>query len=164
VTFTWNAVAGASFYEVALNGGTTWIQLAPGVTSYLVADLNPGQTVSISVRAVGQQPCQISGATSLTIDTDNPLDNEIFVPNTFTPNSDGKNDVLYVYGNSIAKLRLRIYNQWGEFIYESLNIQNGWDGTYRGRTQPNGVYVYQLEADFNDGTKATKKGTITLLR
>jgi gliding motility-associated-like protein len=164
VTFTWNAVAGASSYEIALNGGSTWIQLAPGVTSYLVAGLNPGQTVTISVRAVGQLACQLSPATTITDDTENPLSNQIFVPNTFTPNGDGQNDILYVYGNSIAKLRLRVYNQWGQFIYESLNIQNGWDGTYKGQMQPNGVYVYQLEAEFNDGTKTTKKGTITLLR
>jgi gliding motility-associated-like protein len=133
-------------------------------TTYLVAGLKPDQSVTIRVRAKGQLDCQLSDATSLTAKSDNPLGNTIFVPNTFTPNNDGKNDILYVYGNTIAKMKLRVYNQWGQFIYESLNIQNGWDGTYKGDIQPNGVYVYFLEAEFNDGTKTTKKGTITLLR
>jgi gliding motility-associated-like protein len=61
-------------------------------------------------------------------------------------------------------LKLRVYNQWGQFIYESLNVQSGWDGTYKGEIQPNGVYVYIAEVEFNDGTKTSKKGTITLLR
>ncbi|NQX53498.1 gliding motility-associated C-terminal domain-containing protein, partial [Pedobacter panaciterrae] len=166
ITFQWNPIPGATAYEVSLDNGLTWVAPTGGATgtTYLVAGLKPDQSVTIRVRAKGQLDCQLSDATSLTAKSDNPLGNTIFVPNTFTPNNDGKNDILYVYGNTIAKMKLRVYNQWGQFIYESLNIQNGWDGTYKGDIQPNGVYVYFLEAEFNDGTKTTKKGTITLLR
>jgi gliding motility-associated-like protein len=166
ITFQWNPIPGATAYEVSLDNGVTWVSptAGPTGTTHLVAGLKPDQSVTIRVRAKGQLDCQLSDATSLTAKSDNPLGNTIFVPNTFTPNNDGKNDVLYVYGNTIAKMKLRVYNQWGQFIYESLNIQNGWDGTYKGDVQPNGVYVYFLEAEFNDGTKTTKKGTITLLR
>ncbi len=164
ITFGWNTVVGAGGYEVSLNGGTTWTALAPGVTSYSMSGLNPGQTVTISVRATGQQACQSGSGSSLTASTDNPLNNEVFVPNTFTPNGDGQNDILLVYGNNIKSIKLRIYNQWGQFIYQSLAVQNGWDGQWKGVMQPNGVYVYQLEAVFNDGSTSRKKGTITLLR
>jgi len=166
ITFQWNPIPGATAYEVSLDNGVTWVAPTGGATgtTYLVAGLKPDQSVTIRVRAKGQLDCQLSDATSLTAKSDNPLGNTIFVPNTFTPNNDGKNDILYVYGNTIAKMKLRVYNQWGQFIYESLSIQNGWDGTYKGDMQPNGVYVYFLEAEFNDGTKTTKKGTITLLR
>ncbi len=166
ITFQWNPIPGATAYEVSIDNGVTWVSPTIGATgtTYLFAGLKPDQSVTIRVRAKGQLDCQLSDATSLTAKSDNPLGNTIFVPNTFTPNNDGKNDVLYVYGNTIAKMKLRVYNQWGQFIYESLNIQNGWDGTYKGDIQPNGVYVYFLEAEFNDGTKTTKKGTITLLR
>ncbi|RZM18633.1 MAG: T9SS type B sorting domain-containing protein, partial [Pedobacter sp.] len=165
VTFSWNVVEGAIGYEVSLDNGLTW--MAPGTataTSYTVSGLQQGQTATIRVRAIGELACQLSDATTQTGDTDNPLENTVFIPNTFTPNYDGKNDKLFVYGNSIAKLKLRVYNQWGQFIYESLNIQNGWDGTYRGVMQPNGVYVYYAEVEFNDGSKVNKKGTVTLLR
>nr|WP_121270693.1 putative Ig domain-containing protein [Pedobacter schmidteae] len=166
ITFAWIAVPGATAYEVSVDAGLTWTAPSSGAagTSHVVDGLNPDQKVTIRVRAKGQLDCQLSDATTFTGTSQNPLGNEIFVPNTFTPNNDGKNDVLYVYGNTIAKIRLRVYNQWGQFLYESLNVQNGWDGTYKGQMQPNGVYVYYLEAEFNDGTKTTKKGTITLLR
>jgi len=166
ITFAWIAVPGATAYEVSVDNGLTWTAPSSGAagTSHLVAGLKPDQKVTISVRAKGQLDCQLSDATTFTGTSDNPLGNDIFVPNTFTPNNDGKNDVLYVFGNTIAKMQLRVYNQWGQFLYESLNIQNGWDGTYKGQMQPNGVYVYYLDATFNDGTKTTKKGTITLLR
>ncbi|SMC77525.1 Ig-like domain-containing protein [Pedobacter africanus] len=166
VTFVWNAVPGATAYEVSVDGGLTWIAPSSGAAgiSHVVNGLQPNQKVNIRVRAKGQLDCQLSDAGSIDGTADNPLGNTIFVPNTFTPNNDGKNDILYVYGNTIAKMRLRVYNQWGQFLYESLNIQNGWDGTHKGDMQPNGVYVYYLEAEFNDGTKTTKKGTITLLR
>ncbi|WEK18844.1 MAG: putative Ig domain-containing protein [Candidatus Pedobacter colombiensis] len=166
ITFAWAPVPGATAYEVSTDAGLTWVSPSsgPAGTTHLVAGLNPDQQVTIRVRAKGQLDCQLSDATTFTGKAENPLGNNIFVPNTFTPNGDGKNDVFYVYGNTIAKLRLRVYNQWGQFLYESLTIQNGWDGTYKGEMQPNGVYVYYLEVEFNDGTKATKKGTITLLR
>jgi gliding motility-associated-like protein len=166
ITFAWIAVPGATAYEVSIDNGLTWTAPSSGVagTSHLVAGLKPDQQVTIRVRAKGQLDCQLSDATTFTGTSENPLGNDIFVPNTFTPNNDGKNDVLYVYGNTIAKMQLRVYNQWGQFLYESLNIQNGWDGTYKGQMQPNGVYVYYLDAEFNDGKKTTKKGTITLLR
>ncbi|SHG90218.1 Ig-like domain-containing protein [Pedobacter caeni] len=166
VNFAWAAVAGAKGYEVSVDGGTNWIAPSSGAAglTHLISGLKPDQAVTIRVRAVGQLPCQLSDAASLNSKAENPLGNQIFIPNTFTPNGDGKNDVLYVYGNTIAKLKLRVYNQWGQFIYESLNVQSGWDGTYKGEIQPNGVYVYIAEVEFNDGTKTSKKGTITLLR
>ncbi|WP_461788072.1 T9SS type B sorting domain-containing protein [Pedobacter sp.] len=64
----------------------------------------------------------------------------------------------------MAKFRMRVYNQWGEFIYESQNLLQGWDGTYRGRQQPSGVYVYYIDVTFNSGVTKTFKGTVTLLR
>ncbi|WP_316819950.1 putative Ig domain-containing protein [Pedobacter gandavensis] len=166
VTFAWAAVTGATGYELSVDGAITWITPSSGATgtTHRIENLKPDQIVNIRVRALGQLACQLSDAGSLGSKSDNPIGNQIFIPNTFTPNNDGKNDVFYVYGNTIAKMKLRVYNQWGQFLFESNNIQNGWDGTYKGEVQPNGVYVYQFEADLNDGTKTTKKGTITLLR
>ncbi|WP_084288961.1 Ig-like domain-containing protein [Pedobacter nyackensis] len=166
VTFAWSAITGATAYEVSLDGGLTWILPSGGAagTTHLISGLQPNQKVNIRVRAKGQLDCQLSDATTFNGGSENPLGNAVFVPNTFTPNNDGKNDVLYVYGNSIAKMKFGIYNQWGQFIYESVNVQNGWDGTHKGQAQPNGVYVYLLDLEFSDGTKEIKKGTITILR
>ncbi|HEY5969574.1 MAG TPA: gliding motility-associated C-terminal domain-containing protein, partial [Chitinophagaceae bacterium] len=93
-----------------------------------------------------------------------PLDKDVFVPNVFSPNGDGKNDKLLAYGNYVDKLEMRIFNQWGEQIIIINSLNQGWDGTHRGKPQPVGVYVYVLKAVMTDGRTINKKGSITLLR
>jgi large repetitive protein len=93
-----------------------------------------------------------------------PLDKDIFVPNVFSPNRDGKNDILFIYGNYIDKVEMRIFNQWGEQVALINNKANGWDGTQRGKAQPVGVYVYALKATMTDGRTINLKGSITLVR
>jgi gliding motility-associated-like protein len=93
-----------------------------------------------------------------------PLDKDIFVPNVFSPNGDGSNDQLFVYGNYIATMELHIFNQWGERITVLNSKTQGWDGKYKGSPQPVGVYVYVLKAVLINGTQVNKKGSITLLR
>jgi gliding motility-associated-like protein len=96
--------------------------------------------------------------------TVNPLDKDIFVPNVFTPNGDGKNDILYVYGNYIDKVEMRIFNQWGQQVQLITDRHKGWDGRYKGTPQPVGVYVYTVKAVMTDGRTIQLKGNITLLR
>src|SRR6202035_2219756 len=109
--------------------------------------------------------CQLSNnSVPVTGTTTNPLVDDIFVANAFTPNGDGKNDIVYVHNENIKSLKFYVYDQWGELLYLSQNKQNGWDGTFKGKVEPVGVYVYYLEAIMNDGKLVKKKGTITLLR
>jgi gliding motility-associated-like protein len=102
-------------------------------------------------------------ARSFTV-TVKPLNKDVFVPNVFSPNGDGKNDKLFVYGNYIDKVEMRIFNQWGEQINFINSLSQGWDGTHRGKPQPVGVYVYVLKAVMQDGRVINMKGSITLLR
>jgi gliding motility-associated-like protein len=91
----------------------------------------------------------------------NPL---LDVPNAFTPGRFGQNSIIMVKGFGIASMDWKIYNRWGQIVFESNNPFIGWDGTFNGATQPIGVYAYTLEATFSDGTKTRKKGDITLIR
>ena len=93
-----------------------------------------------------------------------PLHKDVFVPNVFSPNRDGKNDQLFVYGNYIDKVTMRIFNQWGEQIAQLNDKMQGWDGTHKGKPQPVGVYVYVLRAVLLDGRTVDLKGSITLIR
>lgn len=93
-----------------------------------------------------------------------PLNKDVFVPNVFTPNGDGKNDILFVYGNYIDKVEMRIFNQWGQQIAMITDKTQGWDGRHKGEPQPVGVYVYVLKAQLSDGRIVNLKGSITLLR
>ncbi|MEJ7610819.1 MAG: PKD domain-containing protein [Ferruginibacter sp.] len=91
----------------------------------------------------------------------NPL---LDVPNAFTPGRFGINSVVNVRGFGIAKMDWRIYNRWGQMIFQSSSKKNGWDGMYKGKLQPTEVYAYTLDVEFTDGKKARKTGDITLLR
>lgn len=86
------------------------------------------------------------------------------VPNAFSPNGDGINDVISVNGYGVAKMTWSIYNRWGQLVFISTNISNGWDGRYKGVLQPQDVYAYTLSITFTDNTALRKKGDITLLR
>lgn len=167
VTFSWNVVANATGYEISVNNGQTWSAPSSGNTgtTHTFPGLKPAEQVSISVRAIGTTACQTSGASAvLTAGSDNPLGNEVFIPNTFTPNNDGQNDYFLIYGNTISTMNMRVFNQWGQLIFQSNQPTVGWDGNYQGKAQPSAVYVYQVDINFNDGSKTSKKGTVTLIR
>ena len=95
--------------------------------------------------------------------TQNSVD-DVWLPNTFTPNRSGLNDILYVYGSSIDKLQFTIWNQWGEKIFTTSNKAEGWDGTSKGKPQPVGVYVYVAKAVLFNGKEVMKKGAVNLIR
>lgn len=89
---------------------------------------------------------------------------EIFIPDIFSPNKDGANDQLYVRCNGIVEMRFLIFDRWGTKVFESTNVNNGWDGTINGKNAEIGVYAYSLEATMVDDRKVIKKGDITIVR
>ena len=100
---------------------------------------------------------------SIKVNVKDPLD--FFVPNAFTPgNGDGVNDILYVYGNGIKKLRFMIFNRWGEKVFETDHLSKGWDGIYKGELQQSGVYSYSAEVEYLNGDTKNKKGSVALVR
>lgn len=86
------------------------------------------------------------------------------VPNAFSPNGQGGNNVFSVLGGPYKELEFRIYNNWGELIFESDEQSKGWDGTRDGANQPVGVYIYTVRAVTLDDEKHSIKGDVTLLR
>jgi gliding motility-associated-like protein len=92
------------------------------------------------------------------------LDPHIVIPNIFSPNADGENDVLYVRGSGVETLLFIVYDRWGEKVFESSSLDNGWDGTYRGRAMDAAVFVYYIKARFINGEEQTLKGNVTLIR
>jgi gliding motility-associated-like protein len=167
VSFGWAAVTGATGYQISTDNGQHFVAPSSGANglTHVISNLQPGESVTIIVRASGNSDCQLSANSAAVIGTtSNPFGNGLFIPNVFTPNGDGNNDLLQVYGNTIKSLTLSIYDQWGELQYQTTNKASGWDGTYKGTKQPVGVYVYYIEATLNDGQVVKKKGTVTLLR
>ena len=90
------------------------------------------------------------------------------IPNVFTPNGDGTNDYFFprqMLTAGLVSFKMDIYNRWGQNIYETTNTDGrGWDGNFNNQAQPEGVYVYIIDAIFKDGQVEHHQGNITLLR
>lgn len=90
-----------------------------------------------------------------------------YIPNSFTPNGDGLNDVISVSGSRIASVYLRIYNRWGQQVFESKEVDKGWDGSLQGNQCPQDIYFYIVEYSGyldNELFVKSEKGIIHLLR
>lgn len=94
----------------------------------------------------------------------------IFIPNTFTPNGDGRNDLWMVQGNNIAQLDLTVFDRWGAAIFHATGVDQGWDGTMDGEPVANDVYVYQViyrlqeDSSGRAGFEQTRMGHVQVLR
>ena len=89
---------------------------------------------------------------------------DFFVPNAFSPNGDGLNDMVNVHGFCIGTYNFQIFNRWGEKVFETTSKSESWDGTFRGRNMDTGVFVYKAEGVTIDGKAFSIKGNITLIR
>ena len=86
----------------------------------------------------------------------------LFIPDAFTPNGDGINDTFGVKGEGLQNFTMRIFNRWGEKIYESNNPKQQWDGTYKGKPVQTDTYVFQIIASGIGAAERT--GSVTLIR
>jgi gliding motility-associated-like protein len=90
----------------------------------------------------------------------------VFIPTVFSPNGKGpvSNETFCAFSDCVGQFKLVIYNRWGELIFETSNISNCWDGTYKGEQVQSGVYAYNLYLMQLDGKVVNKTGTITLVK
>jgi gliding motility-associated-like protein len=89
------------------------------------------------------------------------------VPKAFSPNGDGINDIIYVKGwgiHLIDQFEFTIYNRWGQMVFKTNNIHEGWDGMYKGKLQGVDTYTYNIRVTYQDGNVMTKSGAFTLLQ
>jgi len=87
-----------------------------------------------------------------------------FVPNSFSPNNDGLNDVFKPVVPYCKSMDLKIFDRWGNLIYNTNNTEHGWDGKYKGENAQSDVYVYKILIEFFDGSFKDAHGHITLVR
>jgi len=166
-----STISFSSFYSDAIDwlwtfaNGDTSTQQSPS-TNYTDTG-----SYRVSLWKVNQFGCRDTGYQIITI---NP-NYEIKIPNVFTPNTNGSNggrydpnslnnEVFHPYLEYTQEYRLQIFNRWGELVFESKDVNIGWDGYYKNELSQADVYVYKLEVTFINGAKATKVGDLTLLR
>ncbi len=116
---------------------------------------------TLSVVGVSEDGCRDTASVMLTVHSN---ESDVFIPNAFTPNNDGKNDIFKVYGSSIREIDMKIYNQWGNAVFETKDNNLGWNGTQNGKHQPMGVYMYIIKIRLNNEDSFIKKGSVTLIR
>ena len=92
------------------------------------------------------------------------ISGDVYVPNLFSPNEDGVNDVLGIYGWSVSEVEFRIYDRWGELVFQSNSMDAKWDGTYKGSPLNSAVFVYTLQVTYMDGREQQQHGNITLVK
>ncbi len=90
---------------------------------------------------------------------------DLQIPNMISPNGDGNNDEFVIYAEAIAEIKfLRIYNRWGELIFETTDLNTRWDGTFRGQPLNPGVYTYYLQGICLNNEEFLRVGNVTILK
>lgn len=124
----------------------------------------PKRTTTYTLTATNPEGCARTFSVTITVTIPECAEPFVFLPNAFSPNGDGKNDVLYLRSNIVDRMSLIIYDRWGEKVFETTNQSVGWDGTFKGKLLDPDVYGFYLTAICIDGKTFSKKGNVSILR
>ena len=125
-------------------------------------DASPLVTTTYTVSGTDANGC--SNKDSITVQ----VRSEVFIPNLFSPNGDGENDIFYAYGTGVQVIQLAVYDRKGQQLFVTDDLANGWDGKFNGKEMPAGNYLWTLKGQYYDGRpldfKGTRKGSFRLVR
>lgn len=139
----------ASYFEWFPNSGISSVNTS-------TPTFNPGVNTRYFVKAVTDKGCMVEDSIDVLV-----RPTELAIPNAFNPNYES----FKIVRNGSAKLNaFRVYNRWGQLVFETQDIDTGWDGTFKGTSQPMGVYIYQVDASGPNGQNLKQSGNVTLVR
>jgi len=149
------------FLNAKGTGQLTWI-LGEGIICKDCPNtqIKPTNSGCYQIQAINEFGCKVIDEVCIDVSKDY----NIYIPNVFTPNADGNNDLFLVYGTGITKLEVIVFDRWGEKLFTSNEQLKGWDGKYKGVDLKEDVYPYQVIFNTLDGKKHTKTGHVTLLK
>lgn len=146
-----NPISGASYVWSTGETGTS-------------INVDPIETTTYSVTVTDANGCTGIGQVTVTVRIVGCSDKDEYLPNAFTPNGDAINDILYVKSNVITELTFVIYNRWGQEMFSTTDINQGWDGTYKGDKLSPDAYAYYIQATCINGDSFIKKGNVSILK
>ena len=144
---------------IGASGGLSYSWQPSGETSY---NINAQPLVSTTYTVVATDVLGCTASANVRVEVAAPF---ILLPNAFSPDGDNINDVFQPFYSGIASLDfLRIYNRWGEVVFETNNLNQAWNGTYKGEPQPLSTYIVQTQGSSYSGQTVTANGNVTLVR
>ena len=154
--------------QLRASGGIRYNWLPPyNLSSTTIAEPvalfhEPAEGLIYTVEVFNEAGCSDSASIRIKVFDTRP---EVFVPSAFTPNGDGKNDVLRPIAAGITRIEyFRIFNRWGQMVFSTFTSGQGWDGRIGGKDQNSETYVWEVKATDYKGTPYIRKGTVTLIR
>lgn len=158
-----NAYVNEALTLQARSIGTSYQWLpATGLSSAAISNptVTTSQEIQYTIKITAASGCQTVDTLLVRI-----FDRHLYVPNVFSPNGDGINDVLYINAIRLSRFNyFRVFNRYGKKLFETNNPAFGWDGKLNGQLQPVDTYVWMAEAIDNAGVQVNAQGTVTLLR
>ncbi|GEM_PF-1804306 len=130
-------------------------------TTCPVTSLAPWQNQYLTLTATDANGCTATATAAISV---YPRPNLTVLPNAFSPNGDGVNDVFRPVAYHIERFEISLYNRWGELVFAATNPDVGWNGEYRNQPAPMGVYVYYATITYQNGQTEQLKGNVTLVR
>ena len=124
--------------------------------------VSPTEQTTYVVTATDEAGCSVTDEVTIDII----LENTVIIPNAFSPNEDGINDIFKVEGLNITNIEMGIYNRWGNEVFRLVSSDNaqGWDGRWKDGKAPVGLYVFYVQVTFEDGEIELLKGNVSLIR
>jgi gliding motility-associated-like protein len=165
------AVGSSGQLKATASADVTSLQWTPSTylscNNCLEPHVSAKQTTTYKLEAKNAGGCKTTDEVTVTVICNN---GNVYIPNTFTPNGDGMNDIFFPRGKGIYMVKsMRVFNRWGEVVFERLNFQAndasaGWDGMYKGQKLATDVYIYTCEIVCENNETIQYKGDLTLLK
>ena len=158
-----NTIYPGQSVQLSATGGGSYIWNPNyGLTCYNCPEpvASPNQTINYILTVINKAGCAVKDSILIRVENCG----TVFIPEAFSPNRDGENDILYVRGDCIKSLQFEVFDRWGNRVFETADKNIGWNGMYKGQAMNTGSYVYYLTASMYDGTTVSKKGNVSLVR
>jgi len=158
-----NIIIGESVDLMATGTGGTYTWTDPATLSCAICQTTtatPTVTTGYLVTLVDSAGCIATDSITVNVT----YIESVGVPSAFSPNGDGNNDVLFVKGAGFATIDFKVYNRYGQLVFETQDQSIGWDGTFNGKTLNSGTFAYILEYTFIGTEGGTASGTVTLIK